>query len=68
MWGQRDAFVAPRFEERRRLLARFQADLDFRLVDGAGHWVIYEAAERVNAMLLEMRSHTEVFERTRHGD
>ena len=54
IWGSRDAFVGPHLEDRRRLLASVQPDLDFRTVDGAGHWVIYEAADQVNAALLDM--------------
>ena len=29
-------------------------DLDFRVIPGAGHWAIYEAADEVNAVLLDM--------------
>ena len=54
IWGSRDAFVGPHLEDRRRLLASVQRDLDFRTVDGAGHWVTYEAADQVNAALLDM--------------
>ena len=52
IWGTRDAFAVPYLDARRATLARFQADLDFRLVEGAGHWVIYEAPETVNAALV----------------
>lgn len=51
IWGERDVYVGPYVDDRRRLLARFQPDLDFRVVAGAGHWVIYEAADDVNAAL-----------------
>lgn len=54
IWGSRDAFVGPHLEDRRRLLASVQRDLDFRTVDGAGHWVTYEAADQVNGALLDM--------------
>lgn len=54
IWGSRDAFVGTQLEDRRRLLASVQRDLDFRTVDGAGHWVTYEAADQVNAALLDM--------------
>jgi pimeloyl-ACP methyl ester carboxylesterase len=54
LWGARDAFVAGSLDARRELLARFERDLDFRVIDGAGHWVIYEAAEAANAALIEM--------------
>jgi pimeloyl-ACP methyl ester carboxylesterase len=53
IWGARDAFVGGDVDERRRRLAAHQPALDFRVVD-AGHWVTYEAAEEVNAALLEM--------------
>lgn len=53
IWGERDAFTGPNIELRRRTLASFQSGLDFRVVEGAGHWAIYEAAERVNVALLE---------------
>jgi pimeloyl-ACP methyl ester carboxylesterase len=54
LWGERDAFAVPYLDERRRVLARFQPDLDFRVVPGAGHWVPYEAPDAVNRILLEM--------------
>jgi len=54
IWGAGDAFTSPYVEERRKLLASFYPALDFRVVDGAGHWVIYEAAEAVNTALLDM--------------
>jgi pimeloyl-ACP methyl ester carboxylesterase len=52
--GGRDAFVGPHLEERRRILASVQRDLDFRVINGAGHWVVYEAAEQVNVALLDV--------------
>lgn len=54
IWGGRDAFTGPYLEERRQTLARFQPGLDFRVIEGAGHWVIYEAATEVNAALLDV--------------
>jgi pimeloyl-ACP methyl ester carboxylesterase len=54
IWGERDAFAAPYLDERRRALAAFAPDLDFRVIPEAGHWVPYEAAEAVNAALLEI--------------
>jgi len=54
IWGSRDAFVGPYLEERRTLLASYQPDLDFRVIEGAGHWVIYEAADQVNAAMADM--------------
>lgn len=54
IWGGNDAFAASHIEDRRRVLASVQRDLDFRVINGAGHWVTYEAADEVNAALLEM--------------
>jgi len=54
IWGGCDAFVGPNLEARRRVLAGVQRDLDFRVIEGAGHWVTYEAADRVDAALLEI--------------
>jgi pimeloyl-ACP methyl ester carboxylesterase len=54
IWGERDALAAPYIELRRTTLARFQPDVDFRVVPGAGHWVLYEAPDAANAAMLEM--------------
>jgi 2-hydroxy-6-oxonona-2,4-dienedioate hydrolase len=54
IWGGRDAFVGGDVEARRRILASVQPDLDFRVIDDAGHWAIYEAATEVDAALLDM--------------
>jgi pimeloyl-ACP methyl ester carboxylesterase len=54
IYGARDAFVVPHLDERRQALARCHPDVDFRVVAGAGHWVIYEAAATVNAMLTDL--------------
>jgi pimeloyl-ACP methyl ester carboxylesterase len=54
IWGERDAFGGPHLGEYRRVLASVQQDLDFRVIDGAGHWVTYEAADQVTAALLDM--------------
>lgn len=54
IWGGRDAFTAPYLEDRRRTLARFQPGLELRVIEGAGHWAIYEAAAEANAALLDV--------------
>ena len=54
IWGRHDAFTGPNLEECRRILASAQPDLDFRVIEDAGHWTPYEAADQVNAMLCEM--------------
>jgi len=54
IWGRHDAFAGPNLEECRRRLASAQRDLDFRVIEGAGHWTPYEAADQVNAILCDM--------------
>jgi len=36
------------------VLSSAQADLDFRVIEGAGHWVPYEAALQINAAFFEL--------------
>lgn len=54
IWGASDVFANPGVQERERVLRDLGNRLDIRLVDGAGHWAMYEAADAVNGMLLEM--------------
>ena len=54
IWGERDAFMGARIADCRRALASVRPDLGLRVIEGAGHWVNYEAADRVNAVLLEL--------------
>jgi len=39
---------------RLEILRRHHPELEVRLIEGAGHWVAYEAAERFNAALLAL--------------
>jgi pimeloyl-ACP methyl ester carboxylesterase len=54
IWGTRDIVAKPSLELRIALLRRHHPELEVRLIEGAGHWVAYEAAERFNAALLEL--------------
>jgi pimeloyl-ACP methyl ester carboxylesterase len=54
IWGTSDVFANPGVQERERVLRDLGNRLDLRLVDGAGHWAMYEAADAVNRMLLDM--------------
>ncbi len=58
IWGEFDAPANPRATERVAALKERRPDADVRLIPGAGHWVAYEAADTVNAMLLEMLGRT----------
>ena len=54
IWGTRDIVARPSLEVRLELLRRHHPELEVRLIEGAGHWVAYEAAERFNAALLDV--------------
>lgn len=51
IWGSRDAAAFPSVGAREEILRLVRPDIDFRVIEGAGHWVAYEAAEAFNAML-----------------
>ncbi len=60
IWGGRDATAYPHLDERAQTLRSFQPEARFEVIEGAGHWVQYEAAERFNPLLAEIaRSHLE---------
>jgi pimeloyl-ACP methyl ester carboxylesterase len=52
IWGTRDIIARPSLEARLEILRRHHPELEVRLIEGAGHWVAYEAAERFNAALM----------------
>ena len=54
IWGASDVTAPDDLGERAALFRRIQPGADFRVVPGAGHWVAYEAADRFNAILLDM--------------
>jgi pimeloyl-ACP methyl ester carboxylesterase len=51
IWGGRDAFTGHHLAESRQVLASFDPQLDARVIEPAGHWVNYEAADQVNVLL-----------------
>ena len=53
IWGERDITAYPWVEDRCDMLRRIQPDAFFAIVPGAGHWVMYEAAEAFNRVLLD---------------
>jgi pimeloyl-ACP methyl ester carboxylesterase len=57
IWGEHDATAAPYLAERRDVLRKFRPDAAFEVVEGAGHWVQYEAHERVNRWISEILKH-----------
>jgi len=54
IWGTRDIIARPSLVARLDILRRHHPELAVRLIEGAGHWVAYEAAERFNAAMLEL--------------
>ncbi|MCW3474238.1 alpha/beta fold hydrolase [Limobrevibacterium gyesilva] len=54
IWGSCDVTAAPDLATRAAALRGARPDVDFRVIEGAGHWVAYEAADAFNAMLADM--------------
>ncbi len=54
IWGTRDIIARPSLEARLDILRRHHPELAVRLIEGAGHWVAYEAAEAFNAALIDL--------------
>lgn len=52
IWGERDGYAHAYMEERRQLFRSIQPGCEFHVIGGAGHWVLYEDADRFNATLL----------------
>jgi pimeloyl-ACP methyl ester carboxylesterase len=54
IWGTRDIIARPSLEARLDILRRHHPELQVRLIEGAGHWVMYEAAEQFNQAFLDL--------------
>lgn len=54
IYGEMDDATGDGLERRKALYRKHFPDIDFRVIKGAGHWVMYETPEIFNAMLLEM--------------
>ncbi len=54
IWGTRDVTASPTLEARLARLRATRPDVSVRLIDGAGHWVAYEAPEAFNAALADL--------------
>ncbi|MEK9722793.1 MAG: alpha/beta hydrolase [Rhodospirillaceae bacterium] len=61
IWGEADATGGGRaaIEARRDILRDCQPDCLFDIIDGAGHWIMYEAPERFAAILDRHLGHHE---------
>ncbi len=51
IWGEHDVTVHPDMASLERLFLQAGTDNSFHVIEGAGHWVMYEAPERFNALL-----------------
>jgi pimeloyl-ACP methyl ester carboxylesterase len=54
IWGTRDIIARPSLDARLDILRRHHPELEARLIDGAGHWVAYEAPDAFNAAFLDL--------------
>jgi 2-hydroxy-6-oxonona-2,4-dienedioate hydrolase len=54
IWGTRDIIARPSIQTRLDILRRHHPELEVRLIEGAGHWVMYEAAPEFTAAFLEL--------------
>jgi pimeloyl-ACP methyl ester carboxylesterase len=54
IWGTRDIIARPSLQARLDILRRHHPELQARLIEGAGHWVMYEAADRFDAAFLDL--------------
>lgn len=54
LYGSLDAIARDHLNERVNYLSAVQPDLIFRVIEGAGHWACYEAADIFNKTYFEM--------------
>ena len=54
IWGSRDVVAHPDIESCLNALRMYHPELQHRIIDNAGHWVMYEAADDFNQALREL--------------
>jgi pimeloyl-ACP methyl ester carboxylesterase len=54
IWGELDSTTYPYIQERIDIFRALQPNFVMNVIQGAGHWVAYEAADAFNAKLLEV--------------
>ena len=54
IWGEFDSTTYPHIQERIDLFRALQPDFQMHVIEGAGHWVAYEAAEAFNRKLIDV--------------
>jgi pimeloyl-ACP methyl ester carboxylesterase len=55
IWGRHDTTVGNRMDEIGPILRRTDPHATMRVVEDAGHWVIYERAKEFNQVLLKLQ-------------
>jgi len=56
IFGERDVTLYPDLAGVRRYVEKVHPDVAFHIIPNAGHWVQFEAAESVNALLVDLLS------------
>ena len=56
IYGARDDATGTGLPQRRALFETIQPGMDFRVIEGAGHWVMYETPDAFNAILIDMHA------------
>ncbi len=54
IWSDRDTFAGDTLQQRFDVVRGIKPDADIRMLEGAGHWMQYEAPARFNALLLDL--------------
>jgi len=54
VWGEKDATAGAYLDQRARILRHIDPALDFRVMPGLGHWVMYEVPEAFAGLLAEL--------------
>lgn len=59
IWGERDVTVHPDMASLERLIVERRTGNRFHVIEGAGHWVMFEAPDRFNNLLAEVLAHND---------
>lgn len=54
IWGAKDATAGAYLDQREQILREIDPSIDFRVMPGVGHWVMYEAPDAFAALLTEL--------------
>ncbi len=54
IYGELDDATGTGLTQRRALYQKVQPGMDFRIIEGSGHWIMYETPNEFNAILIDM--------------